>query len=76
MRESVEEEVDSMIKCKAEVETVENLVRIAMRRMREGLPPPPEIYLVQNRGKIDWSRCPNWARPVEPDVFDGCCHEG
>jgi len=65
-----------MIQCKSEVETVENLVEIAMSRMREGFPPPAEVYLVQNRGKIDWSLCPDWARPVEPDVFDGCCHEG
>ena len=65
-----------MIQCESRAESGEHLVDIAMRRMRAGLAPPAEIYLVENRGKIDWSLCPNWARPVNPDVFDGCCHEG
>jgi hypothetical protein len=42
----------------------------------KGLPPPKEIYEVQNRGRIDWSRFPEWARPVDPEVFEGCGHEG
>ena len=46
------------------------------RRIGEGLSPPAEAYLVQNREKIDWTRYPGWARPADPDMFNGCSHEG
>ncbi len=52
------------------------LVALAAARIRQGLAPPREIYLVQNRSAIDWSQFPAWARPVDPEIFDGCCHEG
>ena len=45
-------------------------------RIRRGLAPPPEIYQAQYRNKIDWSRLPEWAVPLGPDIFDGCVHEG
>ena len=45
-------------------------------RLSQGLAPPAEIYHVQNRNKIDWARIPEWARPLDPDLFDGCVHEG
>ena len=48
----------------------------ARERMRRGLPPPPEIYEAQNRGRIDWMAAPAWARPAEPELFEGCAHEG
>jgi hypothetical protein len=48
----------------------------AQERMRQGLPPPREIYDVQNRGRIDWTTVPDWARPVDPELFEGCGHEG
>ena len=53
--------------------------RLAARideRLAKGLAPPAEIYLVQNRNKIDWSRIPIWAQPMDPEAFDGCVHEG
>ena len=54
----------------------DELVNLAVKKMRQGLAPPPEIYRVENRGKIDWLKFPEWARPVDPQIFDGCCHEG
>jgi hypothetical protein len=54
----------------------EALVELAERRVRQGLAPPAEIYRIENRRGIDWSEFPAWARPVDPQVFDGCCHEG
>jgi len=52
------------------------LVAEAQARMRDGFPPPRAIYQVQNRGKIDWALFPDWARPVSPELYDGCSHEG
>jgi hypothetical protein len=45
-------------------------------RLEKGLAPPREIYDVQNRGRIDWTRVPEWAQPADPDMFEGCAHEG
>jgi hypothetical protein len=55
---------------------VNDLLDLAAARLRQGLAPPREIYLVQNRNAIDWSQFPAWARPIDPEIFDGCCHEG
>lgn len=52
------------------------LIKLAERRARQGFAPPPRIYRVEYRRRIDWTRFPAWARPVDPDLFDGCCHEG
>jgi hypothetical protein len=52
------------------------LIQLAEQRMRNGLAPPPEIYRIENRRRIDWLRFPDWARPVDPQLFNGCCHEG
>ncbi len=52
------------------------LFELAKERMSRGLAPPPEIYRIKNRSLIDWSIFPSWARPLDPEVFDGCCHEG
>jgi hypothetical protein len=52
------------------------LIRIATERVRKGLAPPAEIYEIRHRVRIDWTACPEWARPVDPEAFDGCCHEG
>jgi hypothetical protein len=57
----------------AESQTLE---RRATERLRQGLAPPREIYDVQHRGRVDWSALPDWARPVDPELFDGCAHEG
>jgi hypothetical protein len=54
----------------------EALMRRVDQRVRQGLAPPPEIYRVPIRQKVDWSKLPEWARPVDPEVFEGCGHEG
>ena len=53
-----------------------DLERRALERVRQGLPPPREVYDVQNRGRIDWAEFPEWARPTDPEAFTGCGHEG
>ena len=55
---------------------LETLEQYAVERVRKGLPPPREVYEVHNRGRIDWSRFPEWARPTDPEAFEGCAHEG
>ncbi len=57
-------------------QTPEELAQLAANRMRQGFPPPAEIYQVQYRSCINWLEFPDWARPVDPEAFDGCCHEG
>jgi hypothetical protein len=52
-----------------------SLEQQAVERLRQGLAPPREIYEVQNRNRLDWSSVPDWARPSEPDLFEGA-HEG
>lgn len=54
----------------------EALIKLAEQRIGQGLAPPPDIYRVEYRGRIDWLQFPDWARPVDPQLFDGCCHEG
>jgi hypothetical protein len=53
-----------------------NLESRALERVRKGFPPPPEVYLAQNRNRIDWSRFPEWAWPMDPELFTGTSHEG
>ena len=48
----------------------------ARERTRRGLAPPREIYDVRHRDRVDWSTLPEWARPSDPDLFEGCAHEG
>jgi hypothetical protein len=55
--------------------TAGSLERIAIERLKSGLAPPREIYDVKNRGRIDWSLVPDWAKPVDPEQFEGG-HEG
>jgi hypothetical protein len=57
-------------------ETPEELAEIAAVRMRQGFAPPSEVYQIQYRSRIDWSEFPAWAQPLDPEAFDGCCHEG
>jgi hypothetical protein len=52
-----------------------SLEQEAIDRIKKGLAPPREIYDVQNRGRIDWTALPDWARPIDPEVFEGA-HEG
>ena len=53
-----------------------SLEKRARQRMRQGLAPPREIYDIRNRDRVDWSTLPEWARPSDPDLFEGCAHEG
>jgi hypothetical protein len=55
---------------------VEELTRLAEERIAKGLAPPPEIYQLPYRSQIEWPRFPEWAWPTDPEVFEGCCHEG
>ena len=57
-------------------ETPEELTRVAIARMQQGFTPPAEVYQIQHRSRIDWTKFPDWARPIDPEAFDGCCHEG
>jgi hypothetical protein len=54
----------------------EGLLALAMERMKKGLPPPREAYLAPYRDQIDWTAFPEWARPIDPEAFEGCSHEG
>jgi hypothetical protein len=54
----------------------ERLVALARERMRRGLAPPPDIYKAPYRDRIDWSLFPDWARPNDPELYEGCSHEG
>jgi hypothetical protein len=56
-----------------ELEKLENL---AFERVSKGLAPPREIYQVPYRNKIDWGRFPDWAKPSDPELFEGSSHEG
>jgi len=55
---------------------LQTLEQEALERTQKGLSPPREVYDVQNRSRIDWSRFPEWARPIDPDAFEGTAHEG
>ncbi len=55
---------------------VDALEREALERVRQGLSPPREIYQVPNRDRINWARFPDWARPSDPELFEGSGHEG
>jgi hypothetical protein len=54
----------------------DDLVSRAMERLRLGLAPPREIYQSPYRNQIDWSQVPEWARPSDPEMFEGSGHEG
>ena len=56
--------------------TGDALIAFACEQMRRGFAPPREIYQVEYRDRVDWAELPAWARPVDPQMFDGCCHEG
>jgi len=54
----------------------QGLVDLAVERMGKGLAPPSEVYQTPYRNQIDWSKCPEWARPSDPELFEGSGHEG
>jgi hypothetical protein len=53
-----------------------DLEKRTWERLQKGFAPPREIHDVRNRGRIDWTRVPDWARAVDPELFTGCSHEG
>ncbi len=55
---------------------VDTLERAALERVRRGLPPPREAYAAPNRDRINWAHFPEWARPSDPELFEGSAHEG
>jgi hypothetical protein len=55
---------------------VQQLERRAAECISLGLAPPREIYQAPHRGQIDWEKFPMWARPSDPELFEGSCHEG
>jgi hypothetical protein len=55
---------------------IAELSQRVQQRLSQGLAPPREAYLVQNRSLIDWTDVPEWARPIDPEIFEGCSHEG
>ena len=57
-------------------ESSSTLEATALERLQKGFAPPRGIYDVQNRGRIDWTRVPEWAQPADPEAFEGCGHEG
>ena len=54
----------------------EEVIQFAKDRMKQGLAPPAEVYRIEYRHSIDWARFPSWAQPVDPELYEGCCHEG
>ena len=58
------------------VDEFRGLERQAAERVRQGFAPPKEIYELPYRDRIDWSKFPDWARPTDPELFQGCAHEG
>jgi hypothetical protein len=55
---------------------LQTLEQNALKRTQKGLAPPREVYDVQNRSRIDWSQFPEWARPTDPEAYEGTAHEG
>jgi hypothetical protein len=54
----------------------QDLIGIAVQRMKNGFAPPKEIYQAPYRNLIDWSSFPEWARPSDPEMYEGTSHEG
>jgi len=57
-------------------EEARRLEQLAAERVSQGLAPPKEIYQVPYRNQINWSKFPEWAKPTDPEVFEGSSHEG
>lgn len=53
-----------------------SLAQRVKERLEQGLAPPREAYQLPLRDQIDWSQAPDWARPTDPELFEGCGHEG
>jgi hypothetical protein len=58
------------------VDEFHRLEALALERVGKGLAPPREIYRAPYRDRIDWGKLPDWARPIDPEVFQDSGHEG
>jgi hypothetical protein len=76
LRMPVNQEAKSAETTPERMDDFRKLEHRAAERVRQGLAPPKEIYGTPYRDRIDWSRFPEWAKPSDPDVFEGCGHEG
>jgi hypothetical protein len=54
----------------------QKLEAVALERAQKGFAPPKEIYGLPYRSRVAWDKFPDWARPIDPDVFEGAGHEG
>jgi hypothetical protein len=54
----------------------EKLEAAALERAQKGFAPPKEIYGLPYRDRIAWGKFPDWARPIDPEVFENSGHEG
>jgi hypothetical protein len=54
----------------------QRLEALALERARKGFAPSRELYAVPYRERVDWSRFPDWARPIDPELFEHSGHEG
>ncbi len=57
-------------------EATAGLAARALARVKQGLAPPPELYLAPYRDRINWAEFPEWAKPSNPELYEGCAHEG
>jgi hypothetical protein len=55
---------------------VQKLEALALENVQKGIAPPKKIYSVPYRDRIDWAKFPAWARPIDPEIFEGAGHEG
>jgi hypothetical protein len=55
---------------------IQKLEALALEHVQKGIAPPKEIYRVPFRDRIDWAKFPAWARPIDPEMFEGAGHEG
>ncbi len=60
----------------ATAEELKQLEDLVAERIKCGLAPPREAYELPYRDRIDWAAFPEWARPCDPELFQGCSHEG
>jgi len=57
-------------------EEARRLEQLAAERVSQGLAPPKEIYKAPYRDQINWAKFPEWAKPTDPEMFEGSGHEG
>jgi hypothetical protein len=53
-----------------------DLESVALESAYQGRTLPREIYALPFRSQVDWTLFPDWARPVDPEMFQETGHEG